>query len=337
MTVYKRQGRKRWDVDRMQFFSAEDVSRLLPMDAAIDLMEAALRELAQGEVELPLRSVMLFGERKIFGHMPAWFKRQDVVGTKIITMVPGNRGRNIPSHQGLILLFSADHGTPLAVVDAESVTAIRTAAVSGVATRHLARPEARVLAILGTGQQARTHLQAMLTVRSFERVLVWGPHPERVAAFQEAMGPLSPVRIEAASSARDAVAPADVICTVTSSTTPIVAGGEVKDGAHINAVGACRPDERELDSVLMVRSRLYVDRRESAENEAGDYLIPLGEGVVGPDHIVGELGDLLAGRVPGRQQPSQVTVFKSLGLALEDIASAYAIYQKGQADDHGGV
>jgi ornithine cyclodeaminase len=311
----------------VEFFSAEQVVAGLPMAECTNLMEEALRDLAAGCIEMPLRSVMVFGERKIFGQMPSWLKRQGVLGTKVITMVPQNRARGIASHQGLILLFSADDGTPWAVVDAESVTAIRTAAVSAVATRRLARAEASCLAILGTGQQARTHLQAMLSVRPFSRIAVYGPHRERAQAYQRDMMEQLHCTVVLADSVEEACAEADVICTVSSSTTPILFSSQVKDGCHINAVGACRADERELDSALVARSRLYVDRRESAYAEAGDYLIPVSEGVISREHIVGELGDVLAGRAPGREDATQVTLFKSLGLAVEDVAAAYYLYQ----------
>lgn len=297
----------------------------------INLMEEAFKDLAEAQIQMPLRSIMMFGGRKIFGQMPSWLERQRVIGTKVITMVPENRDRGMASHQGLILLFSADDGTPWAVVDAESVTAIRTAAVSAVATRWLARHDASCLAILGTGQQARTHLEAMLAVRPFTRILVYGLHRERALAYQQEMMEQLRCPLEVADSVEEACAEADVICTVTSSPTPILASCDVKDGCHINAVGACRADERELDSALVARARLYVDRHESAQSEAGDYLIPLKEGAITSDHMVGELADLVSGQVAGRENASEVTVFKSLGLALEDVAAAYYLYQRGRA------
>ena len=315
----------------MEFFSAEDVSRLLSVQACIPLMEQALADLAQGEAEQPLRTMMLFGERKIFGQMPGWLKREGVVGTKIITVVPENRDRGISSHQGVIVLFSADQGIPLAVVDADSVTAVRTAAVSGVATQALAAPDARVLAILGTGTQARTHLQAMLSVGRFSRVLIWGPHRERAEACQTEMAGQTDVPVTVADSAAEAVREADVICTVTSSQTPILFHGQVKSGAHINAVGSSRAVDRELDGQLVAQARLYVDRRESAEREAGDFLMARDEGLVGHRHIVGELGDVLLGRIAGRSSDGEITLFKSLGLAVEDVACAHYVYERRMA------
>lgn len=312
----------------MEIFAHDDVVRLLSMSACIDLMEEVLLDVSAETVDLPLRSVTPFGERRFFAQMPSWLPRQGVVGTKVITVVPENRERGIPSHQGMILLFSAVDGMPLAAVDAESVTAIRTAAASGAATRALARPDARVLAVLGTGQQARTHLEAMLAVRPIRQVFVWGPHAERVRQYQQEMAAQYPVPITMAGTPSEAVRQADVICTVTSTVTPLLFADDVKPGTHINAVGACRADERELDGPLVAKARLYVDRRDSADHEAGDYLIPLSEGLIGKGHIVGEIGDVFRERIRGRGHGDEITLFKSVGIAPEDIAAAHYLYER---------
>lgn len=316
----------------VEFVSAAEVRRLLVMSDCITLMRAVLIDLSRGEVDQPLRSMMTFGERKILGQMPAWLKRQNVVGTKIITVVPSNRDLGRPSHQGVIVLFSATDGTPMAEIDADSVTAIRTAAVSGAATRALARDDARVLALLGTGAQARTHLHAMLKVRHFSHVVLWGPHAERAEACRDELATDVDVPISCVRSVRQAVADADVICTLTSATEPILLADDVKPGTHINAVGASRAIDRELDGELVARCRLYVDRRDSAEHEAGDFLLALQEGWVGVDHVVGDLGELFLGRVAGRQKPDDITLFKSLGLAVEDVAAAHYVYERKLAE-----
>lgn len=306
----------------MRYISADEVYQRLPMPTLIAMMEQALVDLTEGRAEMPLRSTLNFGERKIFGAMPAWLKSHDLVGTKLITIVHENRaaGRSA-SHQGLIALFSARDGSPLAIVDGESVTALRTAAVSAVATQRLAREDAKVLALLGTGRQAETHLAALTLVRRFSQVRVWGPHLDRARAFQERQAHATRVPIVVADSVSACVANADVICTLTASRQPILFSDQVRPGTHINAVGASRAEDRELDSALVARARLIVDRRESAQHEAGDYLIPLQEGVIEPEHIAGELGEVVVGRIAGRRSPSDLTLFKSLGLAVEDVAA----------------
>jgi ornithine cyclodeaminase len=212
-------------------------------------------------------------------------------------------------------------------MDASSITAIRTAAVSGVATRVLAREDAGDLAILGTGVQALTHLEAMAESRRLRRVRVWSRDPARVARFAEHASERVGLGVEAAGSAREAVLGADLVCTVTASREPVLRGEWLAAGAHVNAVGASLPTARELDTPAMVAARLFVDRRESALNEAGDFLMPKAEGAISDAHIQAELGEVLTGAHPGRRSPEEITVFKSLGLAVEDVAAAQRIHQ----------
>jgi len=296
------------------------------MSAAIDLMEATLQDLAADQVVQPLRTVMPLAPPRVLGLMPAWLKPADIVGAKLIAVVPGNSQVGLPSHQGVIVLFAASTGSPLAVVDAESVTAIRTAAVSGVATRHLASPSAHRLALFGTGRQAHTHLAAMLAVRPLREVWVWGRNPAHALAFQREAIRTTAATVRVARTAREAAENADIICTVTSAATPVLAGRWVRAGTHINAVGACLATARELDTALIQQSRLFVDQREASEHEAGDYLIPLAEGAISARHVLGELGEVLRHTVPGRQADDDVTVFKAVGLAAEDIAAAHFVY-----------
>jgi alanine dehydrogenase len=306
-----------------------DVPALLPMGECVDVMAKALAGLARGEVLMPLRSVMWLPERVgALGTMPAYAGDRNVMGLKVISVFPGNHGTEFDSHQGAIMLFETKNGRPLAIVDATSVTAIRTAAVSGVATRLLAREGAGDLAILGSGTQARVHLEAMRLVRPIRRVRVWSRNRDHAALFAAREGQRHGLTVETSATAQDAVADADVICTTTSSAEPVLKGEWIAPGAHINAVGSSVPFARELDTTAVVRSRLFVDRRESTVNEAGDFLFPKKEGVIGDDHIQGEIGEVLIGRVPGRRSADEITLFKSLGLAIEDVASAHHVYTK---------
>jgi ornithine cyclodeaminase len=315
----------------VRLLTGADVSRLLTMEACIDVMHDVLGALARGEALQPLRTVLrLPRERGAFAVMPAQVSRPDAFGVKVITVFPGNEGTRYDSHQGAVLLFEPGHGTLAAIMDASSMTAIRTAAVSAVATRLLARPDAGDVALLGTGVQARTHLEAMRAVRTIRRVRAWSRHESHRRAFAEWAGHRYGIEVEIPATAREAVLGADLICTVTASRTPVVEGAWLSPGTHINAVGASLPDTRELDTAAVVRARLFVDRRESALNEAGDFLIPRAEGAISDEHLRGELGDLLVGRLIGREDESQVTLFKSLGLAVEDVAAAHVVHQEAE-------
>jgi ornithine cyclodeaminase len=309
--------------------SQSEVAQLLPMPECIDAMAEALTATARGEVLLPLRQVTILPDNLgALASMPAFARGLGGIGVKVITVFPGNHGSAFDSHQGAVLFFDAERGSLRAIVDASEVTAIRTAAVSAVATRALAREDAGDLAILGSGVQARTHLEAMLLVRTIRRVRVWSPTAEHRDAFADREGRRLGVAIEPAASAQSAVAKAHIICTVTGARQPVLKGKWIAPGAHVNAVGSSLRTSRELDTDAVVRARLFVDRRESALNEAGDFLIPKAEGAIGDDHILGELGDLLLGKVPGRASSEDITVFKSLGLAVEDLAAVRLIDQR---------
>ena len=311
--------------------SARDVKALLPMRECIGVMEGALRSVTDGSSVLPLRTVMrLDGTPNAFAAMPA------VVGTgagaslgaKIITVFPGNDATPYDAHNGAVLLFDAEHGKLLAIADASSITAIRTSAVSGLATRLLAREDAHELALLGAGVLAIPHLDAVKCVRDIRRVRVWSRSGEKSKVFAERARREFGVEVVVSASAREAVEGADVVCTITASRTPVLEGAWLGAGTHVNAVGASLPTARELDTAAVVRSRLFVDRRESTLSEAGDFLIPRGEGAVTDAHILGELGDLLANGVKGRATRDDITLFKSLGLAVEDVAALRHIHTK---------
>lgn len=308
------------------------------MRECIDVMAEAFRALARGDAVMPLRSVTaLPGSPNLLAVMPGQLgvntpeRHRAALGAKVITVFPGNDATPFDSHMGVVLLFDAELGRLLALIDASSVTAIRTAAVSGVATHLLARPDAGDLAILGAGVQAMTHLEAMRLVRTIRRIRAWSRSPERARAFAERARKRFGVTIETVGTPEVAVRGADIICTVTAAREPVLQGGWLSSGAHVNAVGAAIPTARELDTVAVQRARVFVDRRESAMAEAGDLLIPMAEGAITAGHIQGELGEVLLGKVPAREGPDDVTLFKSLGLAVEDLAAARHIYEKGVA------
>ncbi|MGD9894201.1 MAG: ornithine cyclodeaminase family protein [Dehalococcoidia bacterium] len=314
----------------------EEVRALLPMAECIEVMAEALKTLARGDVILPLRPVMRLPDpANVLVLMPAYLGAPAALGLKVIAVFPGNAGTDYDSHPGVVMLFDTEHGQPLAIMDASEITAIRTAAVSGVATRLLARDDAAELALLGSGVQARTHLDAMLAVRPVGRVRVWSRTPERARAFAESAARRHNLPVEPVGTARAAVEGADLICTTTASPDPVLLGDWIAPGAHINAAGSATATARELDTAAVARARLYVDRRESTVNEAGDFLIPKREGAIDDGHIQAELGELLLGTATGRTAPDEITLFKSLGLAIEDVAAARHIYAKAQKQNAG--
>ncbi len=320
----------------VRIITQAEVPELLPMNECIGVMESALRALGLGQAVLPLRPVMWTPDKKgALAMMPAYLADRAVIGLKAITYFAGNRETAFDTHQGTVQLFDTENGRLLAVIDATSITEIRTAAVSAVATRLLARPDARNLAILGSGTQARSHLAAMLQVRQLERVRVWSRTAENVQRFAAGESARHGIHVEVADSAEEAARGANLICTTTSAVQPVLQGAWVAPGAHINAVGSSVSFTRELDTQAVAQSRLFVDRKESAINEAGDFIIPRDEGAIHEGHILAELGDVLLGRHPGRESDEEITLFKSLGLAIEDLAAAHHIYLNATSRDQG--
>jgi len=313
---------------KILIINQSEVAELLPMGECIGVMTRALVALARGEAILPLRQTLRLPDESLLCLMPSYLKDIQAAGAKVISVFPGNREHGLDSHQGAVLLFETKQGSLVAVVDATAITAIRTAAVSAVATQLLARPEVQNLAILGSGTQARAHLEAMLLVRKIRRARVWSLPFEDAFKFAKIASQRYRMPIEVSETAQQAVADADVICTTTSAREPILKGDWISPGAHINAVGSSVPSTRELDTSAVAKSRLFVDRRESAVNEAGDFLFPMREGVISEKHILGEIGEVLMGKLKGRTSPEEITLFKSLGLAIEDLASAHYIYHK---------
>lgn len=307
----------------------KDVRAVLSMDDLIVAMETALDQYSGGGVRQPLRSVVDVGDGHAFyGVMPAYIKEPPALGTKLVTVYHSNAALGLPSHLATIVLLDPETGALQAVMDGRYITEARTAAVSAASAKHLARPDARVLAVLGSGVQARSHIDALTRVRPFDELRVWGRDSGRVRALLDDLAPTRPMRMVAAASAHDAASGADVIALVTASREPVLTRASVRDGAHICAVGACRPDQREMDTALVRGARVFVDSRAGALAEAGDLVIPIREGAIDASHIAGELGDVFGGRTPGRRNAGEVTIFKSLGMAVEDVAAARLAFDR---------
>jgi ornithine cyclodeaminase len=294
-------------------------------------METALRAFSTGEVVQPSRTTLWVGEQRAFyGLMPAYLPAGGALGTKLVTYFAGNRERGLPSHFATIVLLDSCTGALIALMDGSYITKIRTAAVSSVAVRHLAAGPVRRLALFGCGVQARGHLGTLTALLpSLEEVRVWSPYPELAGFVEELDGRVRPA-IRAASDGQDAARDADVIVTVTSSPEPVLRRDWVAQDALVVVVGACRPEHREIDPALVAASRLFVDSREAALNESGDIMQGIAEGRFSPDHIRAELGDVIAGTSP-RPDAGGPVVFKSLGLAVEDVAAADLAYQRALA------
>ena len=315
---------------RVLVLSEAEVHRLLPMAECIDEMADVLLALSRGEALQPLRAIVRpEGAAGLMAVMPAYRGGSPgSFGVKVVGVFQGNLALGKDAHQGVVALFSGETGEPQALVNASAVTAIRTAAVSAVATRALARDDAGDLAILGSGVQARSHLLAMAAVRPVRRARIAGRRPEQVRAFVDEMAPRVPFPLEAAASLEEAVRDADIVVTATSSATPVLRREWVSPGAHLNVVGASLPDRREVDGATMAAASLFVDRRESTLQEAGDYRLALSEGAIWDGHIRAELGEVLAGSHPGRASREEITLFKSLGLAVEDLAAAVFLHRR---------
>jgi len=314
-----------------------EVEQLLPMNECITVMEEAFTALARDEFHQPLRTITKPPNVKgVMALMPTFRAGETpLFGLKAICVFPGNAEIGKDAHQGGVLLFDGTNGEPLAMVNASAITAIRTAAVSGLATRLLAREDAGDLAIIGAGVQARTHLAAISCVRDLKRIRVAARRFESAENFAQQMQNQSPCPIEPVESSEAAVRGADIIVTVTTTREPVVNREWVSAGAHLNAVGTYSFNAREIDTATMKAASLFVDRRESALNEAGDYLIAAKEGAIGPDHIRAELSEVVNGSNPGRTSPGEITIFKSLGLAMEDLAAATYCFRKARQENRG--
>lgn len=307
------------------------------MAECIELMSDVLSALAGEEVYQPLRTIVRPpSARGLLGLMPAYRTgERGAFGLKSICVFPDNPSQGKDAHQGSVTLFSRETGELLALMNASAITAIRTAAVSAVATRLLARPDAQQLGIIGAGVQARTHLAALACVRPIKNARIAARNLDHAQQLVSEMRQDFSFPLEAVETNEEAVRGADLIVTATSSLEPVIKKEWISPGAHINAIGTHSPHSREIDSGTMGVARIFVDRRESAVNESGDYLLAAKEGVIGPESILAEIGELLIGAKSGRSSETEITLFKSLGLAIEDVACAEYLFRKAQAQSAG--
>jgi alanine dehydrogenase len=313
-----------------------DIRAVLSMPDLIGAMEEALAAFSRGRVTQPVRTVLEVGaDRAYFGLMPASLDDRAAVGAKLVTVYERNHHRGLPSHLATIVLLDHTTGALAALLDGRYITEARTAAVSAVSLKQLARPDARVLAILGSGVQAHSHLEAIRHVRDLRDVRVWSPNADHRAAFARHAVQADGLPVRAAASPAEAVRGADLIVLATSSRTPVVDSADVAPGAHIMAVGACRPDQREMPTALIARARVYVDSLQGAMKESGDILLPIAENAITDRHVVGELGALFDGSIDGRRSADDVTIFKSLGMAVEDVVAARLAVERAKAEGIG--
>ncbi len=311
---------------KMRFIDREEVARRLSYELCIPIVRQAMIALSRGETRQLLRSIIPLSEGRLFGVMPGAMGANAVFGAKLISVFQDNFAKGIQSHQGLVILFDPETGTPVCVVHAGEITAIRTAAASAVATDALARKDARRLAILGYGEQAGTHARAIGKVRDLESIVVWGRSRERARAFAERMQTELGVSVASAGSVEEAAGDADVICTVTAASEPILKGAWVRPGTHVNVVGSGFAGPVEVDNNLVVRSRFIADSREGVLSQGAEFLRAKAAGLIGDDHVVAEIGQVLAGAVEGRRTADEITLYKSLGHVVQDLASAWALY-----------
>lgn len=315
-----------------------EVRELLPMAECVDLMHRTMIAVSEGRVVLPLRSVMVMpGDRGMLGNMPGYLAEPECFGVKLVSLIPRNQPPLYSSHLGLVLLFEAEHGQPVALLDAAAITAIRTAAASGLATRLLANPDAGDLALLGAGEQARSHLAAMLSVRTLRRVRIWSRDGAKAADFARIEGAKHGIVIETSRAVRDAVTDADIICTLTKAREPILLGDWLSPGAHLNVVGSSIAGAAEIDTAAVVKARFYVDYKESTRHEGGEYRRALEAGAISPAHILAEIGEVANGSQPGRRSLSDITLYKSLGIAPQDLAAAHYVLHRARAAGVGQV
>jgi ornithine cyclodeaminase len=313
----------------LKFVSAEDAARLLPYATCIPLMRDAMMALSQGRTRQSLRAIVsLEDEGKLFGSMPgAMLGDKATFGAKLVSVFPGNFAKGKMSHQGVIVLFDSDEGAPVAVLEAGEITAIRTAAASAAATDALARVDATRLAILGYGEQAWRHVLAIREVRPIESVSVWGRKPERAQAFVARLGEAGVAGV-AAESAAAAAADADIVCTVSAAAEPILLDADVRDGTHVNAVGSSYAGPCEIDPALVARARFFADHKAGVLAQGAEYLRARDAGLVDESHVLGEIGEVFAGTLGGRLSDRDVTIYKSLGSIVQDLAAARHIVER---------
>jgi ornithine cyclodeaminase/alanine dehydrogenase-like protein (mu-crystallin family) len=312
----------------MRFIDREEVARSLTYDVCIPLVRDAMIAFSSGETKQLLRSIIPLAGGHLFGIMPGALGATKPFGAKLISIFPENAAQGRQSHQGVIVLFEPDTGTPVCIVHAGEVTAIRTAAASAVATDALARKDAKHLAILGTGEQAATHARAIAKVRKLESITIWGRSPERAQALAEQMHAELNLPVTTLPTVQQAVADADIICTVTAAAEPILKSEWVQPGAHINVVGSSHAGPAEIDNALVARARFFADSREGVLNQGAEFLSAKQAGLIDDDHILAEIGQVLAGTKEGRRSADEITIYKSLGHVVQDLASAWWLYSQ---------
>jgi ornithine cyclodeaminase/alanine dehydrogenase-like protein (mu-crystallin family) len=319
----------------MRFIDREEVARRLTYDLCIPIVRDAMIAFSRGQTRQLLRSIIPLADGRLFGVMPGAMGERSPFGAKLISVFPENFAKGRQSHQGLVILFEPETGTPVCVLHAGEITAIRTAAASAVATDALARKDSHHLAILGYGEQATTHARALSKVRKLESMTIWGRLPGRARSFAETMQKELAIAATAVETVESAVVKADIICTVTSATEPILKGAWVQPGTHVNVVGSGFAGPAEVDSDLVVRSRFIADSREGVMVQGAEFLRAKAAGLVGNEHIVAEIGQVLAGEVEGRRSPQEITVYKSLGHIVQDLSTAWALYSQAEnSSDH---
>lgn len=310
----------------MRFIDRDEVSRRLTYDLCIPIVRDAMIAFSRGETKQLLRSIIPLSEYRLFGIMPGALGSHAPFGAKLISVFHENFAHGIQSHQGLVVLFDPESGAPICAVHAGELTAIRTAAASAVATDALARKDACRGALLGYGEQAQTHARALLKIRAIDSFVVWGRNPELSSAFAQKMQAELSIPFSPAATVQEAVADADIICTVTSASEPILKGGWVRPGTHVNLVGSSHAGPVEVDNDLVVRSCFVADSREGVLQQGAEFLRAKAAGLISDNHIVAEIGEVLGGKIEGRRSADEVTVYKSLGHVVQDLASAWALY-----------
>ena len=310
----------------MRFIDRDEVAARLTYEKCIPIVRQAMIAFSRGETKQLLRSIIPLADGRMFGVMPGAMGERAVFGAKVLSVFPDNFAKGIRSHQGVVIIFDPESGAPVCVAHAGEITAIRTAAASAVATDALAQKDARRMALLGYGEQAETHAKAIQKVRELESIAVWGRSPERARALAERMSQQLGIPVTASESVEQAVADADIICTLTSAYDPILKGEWVRPGTHLNVVGSGYAGPAEIDNDLVVRSRFIADSREGVLQQGGEFLRAKAAGLVGDGHIVGEIGQVLAGVIEGRRFAEEITVYKSLGHVVQDLSSTWALF-----------
>jgi ornithine cyclodeaminase/alanine dehydrogenase-like protein (mu-crystallin family) len=312
----------------MRFIDRDEIRERLTYGVCIPIVRKAMIAFSKGETKQLLRAILPLGDGRLFGSMPGGMGERNVFGAKLISVFPENFAKGIQSHQGVVVLFDGETGAPVCVLHAGEITAIRTGAASAVATDALARKDAGRLAILGYGEQAYTHARAVSKVRKLDAITVWGRSAERAGAYARDVQAELGIPVTPAPTARACVVDADIVCTVSSAKEPVLEGRWLRPGTHVNIVGSSYAGPAEVDNDLVARSRFIADSREGVLAQGAEFLRAKEAGVIGDDHIAGEIGQVLAGAIEGRQNAEQITAYKSLGHIVQDLASAWALYSR---------